>query len=557
MMVPVASALIVLAATAASVHSLPAPGTSKEYASLEALRHYALGRLYDERGEGAEAVGEYYRALALDPHASVIARSISESRSRDGDAQGSLEFAERALAEDPNDAHAMWLKGAALFNLGSAEPALQALEAAVRADSGAIEYVRTLARVAEQLDRLDIVERAYARATELDEDDAESWFQLAAVEARLGKFENARRALETSVQLNPVRPGLYFLQGWIDESLGNEPRAIELYRQHLALHQGDQVTRRRLVNLLAHARRFAEAYQEAYIITQARADDAQSLEVEADLAFYAGRPGDGQRALEALQRLRPDDPRIVDRVIGILGRHDRGADAEGIARRWSLAHPDNFRGSMLAARAALLANHLPAAIEHARHAVALAPDSLESLALLGRVYQGGKRWAQAESVWTSAAGKFPQEAGVALDLAFCREQLGDLDGAERAARDVLARESSNPTALNFLGYLLAEHGRNLEEAESLIRRAVAQEPDNGAFVDSEGWVYFRLGRLEEARTRLERAVTLTGGDPVVHEHLGDVYKSLHFMDLAREQYRLSLAGDGSNSRVRAKLTEAR
>jgi Flp pilus assembly protein TadD len=247
----------------------------------------------------------------------------------------------------------------------------------------------------------------------------------------------------------------------------------------------------------------------------------------------------------------------VDRVIGVLGRHDQGSRAEAVAGGWMQSHPADPQAFMMGARAAVAANRTPLAIERAQRAVALAPDSLAPIALLARVYQGAKRWSEAESVWAAAAVRFPSESGVALDLAFCREQRGDLAGAEQAARDVLAREGENPTALNFLGYLLADHNRNLEEAERLIRRAVAQEPENGAFVDSMGWVYFRLGRLEEARAQLERAVTLTGGDPVVHEHLGDVYKELHFMDLAQEQYRLSLAGDASNKRVRTKLSQAR
>ena len=115
----------------------------------------------------------------------------------------------------------------------------------------------------------------------------------------------------------------------------------------------------------------------------------------------------------------------------------------------------------------------------------------------------------------------------------------------------------NATVLNFLGYLLADHNRKLEEAEALIRRAVDREPDNGAFVDSMGWVYYRLGRLIEARRELERAVILTGGDAVVREHLGDVYKDLQLQDLAKEQYEKSLARDGGNDRVRLKLVEIR
>jgi len=122
---------------------------------------------------------------------------------------------------------------------------------------------------------------------------------------------------------------------------------------------------------------------------------------------------------------------------------------------------------------------------------------------------------------------------------------------------VLAREPDNPTALNFLGYLLADHNRNLQEAVGLIRRALELDPDNGAFLDSLGWAYYRLGRLEDARQLLERAVRVSGGDPVIHEHLGDVYKDLRLNHLAKDQYRLSLSFDQSNRRVRSKLSSIR
>ena len=116
--------------------------------------------------------------------------------------------------------------------------------------------------------------------------------------------------------------------------------------------------------------------------------------------------------------------------------------------------------------------------------------------------------------------------------------------------------TDNPTALNFLGYLLADHNRRLDEAEGLIRRAVEQEPDNGAFLDSFGWVYYRLGRLQEARLKLERAALLSG-DSVVHEHLGDVYKDLKLLNLAREQYTRAVERDSTNARARTKLAEIR
>jgi Flp pilus assembly protein TadD len=142
-----------------------------------------------------------------------------------------------------------------------------------------------------------------------------------------------------------------------------------------------------------------------------------------------------------------------------------------------------------------------------------------------------------------------------LDLALCLDQGGDIDGAVAAARDVLKQLPDDATALNFLGYLFADHNRDLAEAEHMIRRAVDQEPDNGAYVDSMGWVEFRLGRLADARRLLEQAVQMTHGDPTVREHLGDVYKSLDLTGMARDQYRLALASDSTNVRLRNKLTE--
>jgi len=110
----------------------------------------------------------------------------------------------------------------------------------------------------------------------------------------------------------------------------------------------------------------------------------------------------------------------------------------------------------------------------------------------------------------------------------------------------------------FVGYVLADHDRELSDAEKLITQALAKDPDNGAYIDSYGWVLYRLGRFPEAREQLEKAVKLTAGDPVVREHLGDVYRDLQLPDLAREQYRLAALATGENAkRVADKLRALR
>jgi len=190
--------------------------------------------------------------------------------------------------------------------------------------------------------------------------------------------------------------------------------------------------------------------------------------------------------------------------------------------------------------------------------VAMAPDSTEPRRMLARALQAVGRYGEAEREWLAIRAKMPDEPGVSLELGGCRERAGNVDGAVAAGRDALKIAPDWAPALNFVGYVLADHDRELVEARKLIERALQKDPENGAYVDSYGWVLYRQGDLAGARDNLERAVRLTEGDPVVREHLGDVYRDLKLPDLAREQYRLSVAGDGENAkRVGDKLRALR
>lgn len=547
-------------AAPASGSSLPGTGATAADPSPggpEALTRYLSGSLLEERGQDVDALEEYLQALRLDPDRPAIELRVSELAARLGEAQRSLEYALRALAHEPGNARASWLQGSALFNLGRPQESLKALQAAVAADSEQADYWKTLARVADLLDQVEWVAAGWRHAVELDDGDGEAWFQLAAVEARRGHFEAADSMLAEATALDPVRPGALFLAGWIQDGLGHAAEAMGLYRQHLAIHPDDQATRRRLVNLLVDAQKPAEAYKEAGIVRRAQPDDPDAIGAEADLALRLGYAARADELLDDLVKTDPADPVRTARVAGILAHRGRGLEAVARAEAWARSHAADYRGAMLTAEARSETGDTAGAIAAVRRAVELAPDSLAPRYTLGQLLQTWGRFTAAESVWVDLARGGPAATRAGLQLAYCREQLGDVDGAVSAIRQVLAREPDNSSALNFLGYLLADHDRDLAEAEQLIRRALAQEPDNGAYLDSMGWVRYRLGRLAEARRDLERAAELTHGDPVVREHLGDVYRDLRLFELAREQYGLSLKRDQGNARVRAKLSGLR
>jgi Flp pilus assembly protein TadD len=104
-------------------------------------------------------------------------------------------------------------------------------------------------------------------------------------------------------------------------------------------------------------------------------------------------------------------------------------------------------------------------------------------------------------------------------------------------RKVLELNPDNSAALNFLGYTYAERGENLDEAESLIKRALVLHPEDGFFIDSLGWVYYQRGDYHAAVVELERAAGLAGNDPVVSEHLGDAYLKVGRTEDAVRVYR--------------------
>jgi len=90
-------------------------------------------------------------------------------------------------------------------------------------------------------------------------------------------------------------------------------------------------------------------------------------------------------------------------------------------------------------------------------------------------------------------------------------------------RHVIEMNPENALALNFLGYTYAERGERLDEAEALIKKALALRPNDGAFIDSLGWVYYQKGEYDKAVTELERADRLQGEDAEIREHLADAY----------------------------------
>src|SRR6202008_362556 len=154
------------------------------------------------------------------------------------------------------------------------------------------------------------------------------------------------------------------------------------------------------------------------------------------------------------------------------------------------------------------------------------------------------RWKDAEEA-LNKAGALTTKKEARIYLLFLRGALAErqkhYEPAEDFFRQALDLDPSNAMVLNYLGYMLADKGIKLPEALKMIRKAVEQEPMNGAFLDSLGWAYFKLGQFELAEENLRQAVERDQTDPTVHQHLGDLYEKTGRIRLAAAQWELSLS----------------
>lgn len=136
------------------------------------------------------------------------------------------------------------------------------------------------------------------------------------------------------------------------------------------------------------------------------------------------------------------------------------------------------------------------------------------------------------------------------------ERSGNFTEFEADLRQALQLEPDQPQVLNYLGYSFIDRGENLDEALKMIQTAVAKQPDAGYIIDSLAWAYFRLGQYEKAVEPMERASLLEPVDPIVTDHLGDVYWAVGRQREARFQWHRALSFDPEEKdakRIRAKL----
>ncbi|WP_088345295.1 MULTISPECIES: tetratricopeptide repeat protein [Rhodomicrobium] len=176
--------------------------------------------------------------------------------------------------------------------------------------------------------------------------------------------------------------------------------------------------------------------------------------------------------------------------------------------------------------------------------VAAYPADMRAYYTLGNLLRGNKEYPEAVTFYTQAIERLgasdKSHWSVYYARGVCYERMKDWPKAEADLKKALDIDANQELTLNYLGYSWVDQNLNVKEAMELIRRAVQKRPNDGYFVDSLGWAYYRQADFQQAVKQLERAVELKPDDPVINDHLGDAYWKVGRRLEAQFQWKQSL-----------------
>jgi tetratricopeptide (TPR) repeat protein len=469
------------------------------------------------------------------------------------------------LQDRPNDPRIWVLAGESLRMLGKLDEAADYLRRAVEVPElrqrATLELVETLAAAHK------FKEAASVLGDFLHKEGATSGglTRWATLLARAGEKDQARQVLDQVLAGDPTDHDALLLKGMLEASDGHAKAAEQLFRKVLAGTPDDADAELGLARVLIDRRQLSEArtvLDDLWKQVEANKVNGEgaAAEVAQELATLELIDHQPDAALPWLQR---SSGKVLDRrSLALWGEYYRlrGAFKEGLAFvRAARAGEDQ---AITRLRGALIVEFgfAAGADDEARKEMErlLAGDADDVAAALGALDQR-KRYATAVKGAREAIARLGDVPELQFAYAAALERSGAWDKAVDEFRKLLAKEPENAAALNYLGYMFADRGVHLEEARTMLSKAVELDPTSGAFQDSLGWVYFRLGQLDRAEKYLSEALRLDPFDATVNEHVGDLFRVRGDTVRAAEAYRKALTlkpeEEGQKERIEKKLAE--
>lgn len=479
---------------------------------------FMLGRLYRLAHNSVKAEDAFRKVLQLDPGNDEALLGLAMVYSDLGDRPRAAKVLEEVAGKSPSVRILSHL-GSTYEEMEEYEKAAEAYRRALQLSPDNQQLKRALAQALLLADKPDEALPLYQQLVEEDPEDYYSYLRLSQIYRDKRQFDEAARALEQAKKLSPGNLEVLYNEVNLLEAQGRLGEAIEALKHILEItkknnySQGELANRRVFLERLGLLYRNNNQYDEAVATFRqlAELDPSLAPRVAAQIADTYRQAKQFQRALEAIEPAYQQYP---------------GEEIVAVMRATILADLGRWDEAVQCAEKALQEK-----------------KDRESWLTLAQVYEKARRFdamAQALNEAEKLSHSKPEQVTVWFLRGVMYERSKRYEQADEAFQKVLELDPNNASAMNYLGYMLADRNVQLERALKLLQRAVELDPENGAYLDSLGWVYFRLGQFDKAREYLERAVQKVPRDPIVHDHLGDVYAQLGNLKKAIEHWRISL-----------------
>ena len=367
--------------------------------------------------------------------------------------------------------------------------------------------------------KFDDALQVYQSLVDDDATDSQSFFHISQIYRLQRKFSDASTAADKALALDPANMEFRYNQVTIFEAEGNTKQAIATLKDILDSTAKKTYTRPERsirANLLPS---LAALYRDAEQTDLAVDTLRQLIDLDPDQA--------AARAAEIISTYR---------VGHQFAKAQQEADAD--LKKW----PDD-RGIHLshASLVADLGKNDQAAAEVKK--LMDGKNDRETDLALAEIYTEGHKFDDAGKALDAAERLSPRDEDK-VDIWFQRgamyEHMKKIDQSEAEFRKVLKVDPDSASALNYIGYMLADRNMRLNESLDLITKALELSPENGAYLDSLGWVYFRLGKLNQAEDNLRKAIEKTSTDPTVRDHLAQVLMAESKVQEAMQQWQTAL-----------------
>lgn len=542
-------------ASSSSIVPVPKqPASSSPDAS--ATYHFMMGYQAELAQDAETAIREYGAALKADPTSREVKGRLAGLYFGLGDQANAVKYAEEVGEGAGQETQLLTQMAGILASAGKPDRALSFLESAIKRDPEKGETYFPKAIILLNQKRLAEAEEAVKQGLQYASDSPVGYYYLGRISIEAGKADQAISSFERAIAINPAFEPAYLAQASFYESRQEKDKAIGVLQKYLQrVNPRNKEIRQHLIQLYVATKDYAGGLAELEKMLE---EDPGDLDAQLRMALIYGEKKDYTKAitqLTAVLKARPTELKIRD-YLGFLYEELKDYPKAMDAYQFNLQLDPTFPESHI--HLGVLQYRLkqfPGAIAHLSDAVRLNPKQPEAHIVLGLAYLQSEQFEKATQAFEEGIRHNPKNADLHFNLGTAYDKLNRFDDLVRAMETALSLDPHNADALNYLGYSYAERGIKIDKAVSLTRQAVALKPDNGYYVDSLGWAFYKSGMLAEALTEIKRAVALVGDDPVIYEHLGEIYMKQERLAEAREAWLHSLELDPANEKLLQRFQE--